>query len=163
LNSQLTDGDVDEMEHLLGLAETLSGVYSTSAQFFLNTKDLVVLGETFGTAWGSGLDLSGSKTNNKVSNEGIFGFSGTVRDHCSPSTLLSKKMGIDGLGNGTDLVYFQEETVAGLLLNSGSNTLGVGDSQVVTDNLNWGCSGDSGPGLPVILVKGILWKQLGIP
>lgn len=47
-------------------------------------------------------------------------------------------------------------TVASLLLDGHINTLGVGNSEIISDNLNIGAGGQFGVRVKVILVKGIL-------
>lgn len=63
---------------------------------------------------------------------------------------------LDGLGDASDLVDLQQETVASLLLDCGLDTERVGDGQVVTDDLDTGVGGEVGPRLPVVLVEGVL-------
>jgi hypothetical protein len=63
---------------------------------------------------------------------------------------------LDRLGNGSDLVDLEQESVTGTLLDGGLDPLGVGDGQVVSDNLDRGALGNVSPGLPVILVEGVL-------
>ena len=62
-------------------------------------------------------------------------------------------MCLDGFCDGSDLVDLQEQRVASLLVNGHLDTLGVGDSQVVADNLDGGGSGQSCPSCPIILNK----------
>ena len=50
------------------------------------------------------------------------------------------------------LDYLEQETVAGLLLDSGLDTERVGNSQVITDDLNAALAGEVGPSFPVILI-----------
>lgn len=47
-------------------------------------------------------------------------------------------------------------TVASLGLNGLLDTLNVGDGQVVADDLDVGVGGEVAPGLPVVLVEGVL-------
>lgn len=75
-----------------------------------------------------------------------------MRDHGAPTILLSQQVSINGLCNRANLVHLQQETVAGLLLDSCSNALGVGHSQVITHNLDVGAGGHLGPVFPVILM-----------
>mmetsp|Transcript_22761 Transcript_22761/g.35650 ORF Transcript_22761/g.35650 Transcript_22761/m.35650 type:complete len:325 (-) Transcript_22761:275-1249(-) len=64
---------------------------------------------------------------------------------------------LDGLGDSSDLVNLQEETRAGLLLDTSLNTGGVGDEQVVSNNLAASDLGEElGVVSPVILVERIL-------
>lgn len=63
---------------------------------------------------------------------------------------------LDGLRDRSNLVDFEQEAVAGLLFNSSLNALGVCHRQVVSHYLNPNIGCELGPGLPVILVKGIL-------
>lgn len=66
------------------------------------------------------------------------------------------------LGDAANLIDFQQQTVAGLLLHGPGDASGVGDGEVVSNNLDVCASSEAGPGCPVILVKGILdwdhWK-----
>ena len=56
----------------------LSTVFSNFAEFFFDSHQLVVLGDTVSTAHGTCLDLAGVDTNYEVSDCSIFGFTGTV-------------------------------------------------------------------------------------
>ena len=69
---------------------------------------------------------------------------------------------LDGLGDRSDLVDLKQETVAGFFLDSGLDTKGVCDSEVVTDNLNATLGGEMGPSLPIVLVKGVLDGDDGV-
>ena len=60
------------------------------------------------------------------------------------------------------LDYLEQETVAGLLLDSGLDTERVGNSQVITDDLNAALAGEVGPSFPVILIEGILDGDDGV-
>lgn len=42
---------------------------------------------------------------------------------------------LDGLGHGADLVHFEQQTVAGLLVDGLLDPLRIGHCQVVTDDL----------------------------
>lgn len=63
---------------------------------------------------------------------------------------------LDGLCDRSNLVDFEQEAVAGLLFNSSLNALGVRHRQVISHYLNPHIGRELRPGLPVILVKGIL-------
>ena len=60
------------------------------------------------------------------------------------------------------LDYLEQETVAGLLLDSGLDTERVGNSQVITNDLNAALAGEVGPSFPVILIEGILDGDDGV-
>ena len=68
-----------------------------------------------------------------------------------------------GLGDRADLVDFEQQAVAGSLLGSFLYPLGVGHRQVVSNHLDPHPSGETGPGLPVVLVKRVLdghhWEE----
>lgn len=49
---------------------------------------------------------------------GVLGLARSVRDHDAPTTLLRVVSGLDGLGDGADLVDLEQQTVARLLLDS---------------------------------------------
>lgn len=75
-------------------------------------------------------------------------------NHSAPAILLGQKVSINRLRHAANLVDLQEEAVASLLFNSCLNALGVGHSQVITNNLDAGGRGHLGPVLPVVLGKG---------
>lgn len=87
----------------------------------------------------------------------------SVTPCCGPPPTLSQDnkgggldLRLDGLRDGSNLVDFEQEAVAGLLFNSSLDALGVCHRQVIAHYLNPHIGRELGPGLPVILVKGIL-------
>lgn len=99
--------------------------------------------------------MTGRQTNNQVSDEGVFSFSGSVRYHSAPAVGLGQVVRGDGFGHATDLVDLQQQAIASLAVNGSLDTLGVGDSKIVANNLDRGVGSQRGPGAPVILVEGI--------
>jgi len=81
-----------------------AGVDSLVTELLLDTEKLVVLGNTLRSAWSTGLDLTGLKTNSEVGNVGRLGLTGSVRGHDTPAVGLSELNSLDRLGNGTNLV-----------------------------------------------------------
>ena len=66
--------------------------------------------------------------------------------------------GVDGLREGTDLVDLDQQGVCGVGLDALGQALRVGDEQVVADDLHLVADllVEGGPGLPVLLVEGVL-------
>lgn len=58
--------------------------------------------------------------------------------------------------SGRRIIHLEEQSVARLLLDSLLDTLSVGDSQVITNNLDLVVDVEVGPRLKVVLVKGVL-------
>jgi hypothetical protein len=148
----------------------------------LQTQLTVVLGDTLTPARSTGLDLSGPQSDRHVGNVGGASLTRSVRLHDTPRSALGElntvqmetrefsilvnslrrsrhHLRLDGLADGSDLVDLQQQTVASLLLDGGLDPLGVGDGQVVTDNLDLGVLGHVGPSLPVVLVEGVLMNN----
>ena len=73
-------------------------------------------------------------------------------------------MGLNGLGDGSNLVNLEQESVDELLVNSDLDSLGVGDQQVVSNNLCLGSQLGSHflIGSKVILIKWVLNSDNGI-
>jgi len=142
---------------------TAGETLSTSVDDFLSillelvgdTDESVVLGNTFGSARSTSLNFSYTQRDDEVRDGCIFGLTRSVGNHDTPSIGLSELSSLDRLGDGTDLVDLEEETVASLLLNGSLDPRGVGDSQVITNDLDLGVLGKVSPGLPVILVEGV--------
>lgn len=85
-------------------------------------------------------------------------------DHDAPAIGVGVLGSLDGLGEGTDLVDLEQESVGRLELNGLLNAQRVGDGQVITDNLARGALGlvEVAPGLPVVLGEGVLDRDNGV-
>merc|ERR1719411_991394 len=147
---------IQKRSALDSLPELGPGVLGIGAELLLNSQELVVLGESLGPAGGASLDLACAETNDKISDEAVLCLSRPVRHHSSPALGLSHVVSLDGLSHAADLVNLEQEPVAGLLLDSGRNSLWVGDQEVVSHDLDLCAGSQLGVPLPVILVKGIL-------
>lgn len=75
-------------EELGGVSEVCTSIDGLISQLFFDSENLVVLGESVRSARSSTLDLTSSKTNDKITNEVVLSFSGSVGDHDSPSSCL---------------------------------------------------------------------------
>ncbi|ANB13625.1 hypothetical protein AWJ20_1924 [Sugiyamaella lignohabitans] len=141
-----------------------TGVDGLVAKSLLDTEDLVQLGQTLGTGGSTGLDLSGSDTNRQVGNEGVLGLTRSVGNHDTPLGGVRVLGSLDRLGQGTDLVDLEEKSVSSLGLNGLGNELGVGNSQVITNNLD--LAGNTGvellPSGPVTLGEGVFKRDDGV-
>lgn len=58
------------------------------SQDVLDAQQSVVLGDTLTACGGTSLDLARSKSDDKVSDEGVLGLSATVRNHDAPAVGL---------------------------------------------------------------------------
>lgn len=79
-------------------------------------------------------------------------------NHDTPACTESVLGGLNGFADGTDLVDLEQKSVAGLGVNSLLDELGVGDSQVITDDLGLGTRllVVVAPCLPVLLSERVL-------
>lgn len=171
--------------HPGGLAVGVASVLSIGTELLLNSQELVVLGQTLGTARSTSLDLTRAEPDSQVSNVVVLGFTTAVGGHHAPTVLLGKLNGLNGLGDGTDLVHLEQQGVGGAvytnweeegdivgttsplyfdlatslpLLSRLLDLLGVGDSQVIAHYLNvlGHAAGELDPAVPVILVEWVL-------
>jgi hypothetical protein len=116
-------------------------------------------------------DLPGLETNGEIGNVDRLGLTRSVRGHDTPTVGLGElnttlsacpqpgeegSLRLDRLGDGTDLVDLEQQGVTRLLLDGGLDSAGVGDGQVITDNLDLGRLVEVGPSLPVVLGEGVL-------
>jgi hypothetical protein len=142
--------------------ELVASVDGVLAKLLLDAEDLVELGKTLRAGRSTSLDLTGAETDNDVGNGDILGLTGAVRNHDAPVGAEGVLGGLDSLGDGTDLVDLEQESVARLLLDGLLDELRVGDSQVVADNLEVGGLEEVRPGLPVVLSEGVLDADNGV-
>jgi hypothetical protein len=112
--------------------EVGTGVDGVVTELLLDTEDLVELGKTLRSGGSTSLDLAGAETDNNVSNGDILSLARAVRNHDTPVGGKSVLGGLDGLGDGTNLVDLEEEGVASLGLDSLLDEGRVGDGQVIT-------------------------------
>jgi hypothetical protein len=158
----LWNHEAESSLHVDGGAELVTGVDGFVTELLLDTKDLVELGKTLRTGRGTSLDLAGTETDNDVGNGDVLSLTGTVRNHDTPASGEGVLGGVDGLGNGTDLVDLEEKSVASLGLDSLLDELRVGDGKVIADNLEVGGLVEVAPGLPVVLGEGVLDRNNGV-
>lgn len=145
-----------------GSAEVGARVDGELSELLLNSEDLVELGKTLRSGGSTGLDLTSSETNSNVGNGDILSLTGSVRDHDTPASGVGVLGSLDRLGEGTDLVDLEEKGVASLELDSLLDAKRVGDSQVITDNLDILGLVEVAPGLPVVLSEGVLDGDNGV-
>lgn len=148
--------------HVDGSAELVTSVDSLVTKLLLDAENLVELGKTLRTGRSTGLDLAGTETDDDVGNGDVLGLTRTVGDHDTPASGEGVLGGVDGLGDGTDLVDLEEEGVASLGLDGLLDELGVGDGKVIADNLEVGGLVEVAPGLPVVLSEGVLDGDNGV-
>src|SRR5690606_4138343 len=122
-------------------------------QLLLDPQQLIVLGNPIRTAQGACLDLSSGSTHCQIGNCRIFGFAGTVRNHRRVSRVFSHFNGVQSLGQAANLVKLDQNRVASLLLDTFFQNLGVGDKQVITDQLHTitQLASKCSPSCPVVL------------
>src|SRR5882672_212456 len=106
------------------------------AQFFLDAEELVVLGDAVGAAGGTRFDLAGGCSNGEIGDESVFGFAGAMRDDGVVAGLAGHLDGINGFGDGNDLIEFDENGVGNSLLDPAREPRCVGDEEVISHQLD---------------------------
>ena len=81
----------------------------TAAQLLLNTEQLIVFCEAITPTGRSGFDLSTVGGDGKVGNRGIFCLSGPVADDCGKMGFVGHFNGVQGFGEGADLIQFDQD------------------------------------------------------
>lgn len=62
----------------------------------LNAEQCVVFGDTFASCWGTSLDLTNTKGDSKVGNDGIFSLTTAMGDHNTPAVGLGELSTVNG-------------------------------------------------------------------
>ncbi len=106
------------------------------AKLFLDAEELVVLSNALSAVRSTGLDLASVQSDDEVGDRGVRGLAGTVRDDSGPAGVLGHLDGFDRLGEGADLVELDEDGVRDAELNALLDDLGVGDEEIVADELD---------------------------
>ena len=89
-----------------------SGVGAASFEFVFDAHELVVFGNPVRAAHGTGFDLSGFQSDDKVGDGGVGGFSRAVGDNGRITGPLGHLNRFVGFGEGADLVHFDKDGVA---------------------------------------------------
>src|SRR5690606_10080041 len=127
-----------------------AGVDRGVVEDLLDAQQLVVLGDALGAGRGAGLDLAAVGGDGEVGDGDVLGLAGAVGHHALVAVALGQLDRVQGLGERADLVDLHQQGVGGALLDAAGQTLGVGDEQVVTDELDLVAElgGDGLPALP---------------
>ena len=103
---------------LFDVLEVTTQVLGLVAKTFFNAHELVVFANTVCTAGTTSLDETSIQGHNKVSNGGILGFARTVRDDGCIAIAGGQIDSVDGFGEGSNLVEFNEDRVSNALVKS---------------------------------------------
>src|SRR5690606_945931 len=132
-----------------------AGVDAGVVELLLDAQELVVLVDALAAGGRAGLDLAGVDRHRQVGDRRVLGLTGTVGDHRGEAVALRERDGVEGLGEGTDLVELDQQGVRRALLDAAGEALGVGDEQVVADDLD--ALADAGdelaPAVPLVLAQ----------
>src|SRR4029453_12621909 len=132
-----------------------AGVACGVVEFFFDAQELIVLGDALGAGRGTGLDLARVGGNGDVSNGGVLGFAGAVRGDGGVTGTLGQGNGVQGLGQGTDLVDLDQQGVGRGRLDALLQADRVGDEEVIANQLDLVTDsvGEGLPAFPVVLVQ----------
>src|ERR1035437_4431443 len=99
----------------------------STTQLGFDLQQTVVLGYPFASTHGTGLYLSAPHGYCEISHESIFSLTRTMGNNKAPSCLTTQMNGCNGFRDGTDLVEFDQRSVARLLSDTTGNILRIGD------------------------------------
>merc|ERR1719187_1712042 len=142
--------------YLDSLAEVGAGILGIGTKLLLNSQQLVVLSKTLRSARSSRFYLACTKSHDKVSNKAVLCLTRPVGHHGAPPFSFSHIVSLNRLSHRTNLIYFQQKSIAGFLFNSSLDSLRICNKQVISNYLNISFLCEFGISSPVILVKRIL-------
>src|SRR5574341_57348 len=142
----------------------LAAIDRRVAELFLGADELVVLGNTVGAGEGAGLDLARVRGNGKVCDGGVLALSGAVGHDRGVPCPLRHFDGIQGLGEGADLVEFNQDGIADALLDAFFEDGRVRHEDVVPYELDLFAEvvGQKLPAFPVLLRHAVLDGDDGV-
>ena len=104
-------------------------------QRFFDSEQLVVFGDTVGSRRRAGFDLSGIGCHGDVGDGSILCFTGTMRYYCGITGAFGHFDGIEGFGQCTDLIDFDQNRIGGGGFDAARQTFRIGDEEIVADEL----------------------------
>lgn len=114
-----------------GVLELGAGVHGLAAKLFLDAQDLVELRQTLRPRRRARLDLAGAQADDNVGDGDVLGLAGTVRHHDAPVGAERVLGRLDGLGDGSNLVDLEQQSIASLGLDGLLDVNRVGDRQII--------------------------------
>ena len=112
------------------------GNSAAEPELLLDPQQPVVLRDAVRARGGAGLDLAGAGGDREVGDRRVLGLAGAVGDHGRVAGLAGDADRLEGLGQGADLVDLDQDRVADAELDAAPQPLGVGDEEVVADQLD---------------------------
>src|SRR6266849_10702749 len=106
------------------------------AEFLFDAEELVVFGDAIGAAGGASLDLAGGGGDGEVGDKGVLGFAGAMGNDGVVAGFACQFDGVDGFGDAADLVQLDENGVGDAFVDAAGKALGIGDEEVVADELD---------------------------
>src|SRR5271166_3589205 len=139
-------------------------VHGVAAQLFLDPQELVVLGDAVGPTGRAGLDLAGVGGHGDVGDCRVFGLAGAMADYRGEPGAMGHLDGLQGFGQGANLVDLDQDAVGAALGNASRQAFGVGHEEVVANNLGLASQrlGEGRVTGPVVLVERVLDRDDGI-
>src|SRR6478736_567604 len=141
-----------------------AGVDLLVLELLADAEELVVLRDAVRAAEAARLDLPAVRRDGEVGDEGVGGFAGAVRADGGVAVLVGQADGVEGFGDGADLVQLDEDRVGGAGLDAARQALDVGDEEVVADQLDLVAElvGEELPAVPVVLVEAVFDGHDGV-
>src|SRR5690606_18738306 len=138
-----------------------AGVGGARAQLLLDAQQLVVLGHAVAAAQRAGPDGGGGGGHGDVGDGGVLGLARTVRDHGRVLRRVGHGDGLQGLGEGADLVDLDQDGVGGAAVDAFLEDLRVGDEQVVAHPLDLvaDAGGELLPAVLVVVAHAVLYRD----
>ena len=96
---------------------------------------MIIFSNAVGTSRSTGLDLACVYCYSDVSQGGVLGFAAAVGNDTGVASAFCSFNSVKGFGQGTDLVYLNQDSIANTLLDAFNKTLFVGYKQVVANQL----------------------------
>ncbi len=137
---------------ILAFVPELGAVDGAVAEFFFDAEELVVFGDAVAAGGGAGFDLAAVGGDGDVGDGGVFGFAGAVGEDRGVAVAHGELDGFEGFGEGADLVDLHEDGVGGFGFDAFLEELGVGDEEVIADELDFVAElvGEFFPAVPVV-------------
>ena len=128
-----------------------------ASKLILDLEKTVVLRQALSSRRGTSFDLATARGHRKVGDERVRSFAGAMRDHLGVRGLTADRDGFECLGDGADLVELDQGSVGDASVHGVSDDCGVGDEDVVADELHPIAETlrEAGPAIPIVLGQAV--------
>ncbi len=134
------------------------------AEFFFDPEKLIVFRDAVGAARRTGFDLTRTRGDGQIRDEGVLGLARAMRHHGRVAGVGGHAHRFQRFGQGSDLVHLDQNRIGDAFVDAHLQAFRVGDEQIVSHQLDLLAQGIGHrlPSVPIVLGHTVFNRDDGI-